>query len=159
MERLGINKNRWKVKNFTTILMYSHNSDICIYNIRVRVYFSWIVFPIESAVSTLEIGAHRIPSKHFTPWTRPIAVSNMCILFCCILVSVLSHILSVKKDVKHLVNGLFFCTFVSLECISKIPPPCTLTTSWTSGCYTFATEKKDIVKIVEYSFCNREVNE
>ena len=82
---MGINKNRWKVRNFPTILIYSHNPDICIYNIRVRVCFSWIVFPIESAVSTLEIGAHRTPSKRFTPWTRPIVVSNMCILFCCIL--------------------------------------------------------------------------
>ena len=47
--------------------------------------FQWIVFPIESAVLTLETGAHRTPSKRFTPWTRPIVVSNMCILFCCIL--------------------------------------------------------------------------
>ena len=76
------------MRNFPTILIYSHNSDICFYNIRVRVCFSWIVFPIESAVSTLEIGAHRTPSKRFTLSTRSIVVSNMCILFCCILVSV-----------------------------------------------------------------------
>ena len=85
---MDINKNRWKVRNFPTILIYSHNSDICIYNTRVRVCFSWIVFPIESTVLTFEIGAHRTPSKRFAPWTRPIVVSNMYILFCCILVSV-----------------------------------------------------------------------
>ena len=57
------------MRNFPTILIYSRNSDNCIYNIRVRVCFSWIVFPIESAVSTLEIGAHRTSSKRFTfPW-------------------------------------------------------------------------------------------
>lgn len=47
---MGINKNRWKVRNFPTILIYSHNSDICIYYIRARVCFSWIVPPIEFAV-------------------------------------------------------------------------------------------------------------
>ena len=38
------------MRNFPTNLIYSNNSDICIYNIRVRVCFSWIVFPIEFAV-------------------------------------------------------------------------------------------------------------
>ena len=79
---MGINKNRWKVRNFPTIHIYYHNSDICIYNIRVRVCFSWIVFPIEAVGSMHEIVVYSIPSKHFLPQSR--VVANMFILFCCI---------------------------------------------------------------------------
>ena len=55
------------VGTFQRFLSIHRNWDICIYNILARVCFCWIVFPIESAVLTLEIGAHRTPSKRFTP--------------------------------------------------------------------------------------------
>ena len=70
------------VGTFQRFLFIHRNSDICIYNILVRVCFSWIVFPIMSNDTMLEIGAHSTPSKRFEP--RHIFVGVMFILFCCI---------------------------------------------------------------------------
>ena len=70
------------VGTFQRFLFIHRNSDICIYDILVCVCFSWIVFPILSNVTMLEIGAHSTPSKPFEPRHTFIAV--MFILFCCI---------------------------------------------------------------------------
>ena len=80
---MGIKKSlKSLVGTFQRFLFYSANENICIYNILVRVYFSWIVFPILSNVKMLDIGAYSIPSKPFEP--RQIFVAVMFILFCCI---------------------------------------------------------------------------
>ena len=79
---MGIKKSLESlVGTFQRFLLYSANENICIYNILVRVYFSWIVFPILSNVKMLDIGAYDIPSKHLLP---RIDVVNMFILLCCI---------------------------------------------------------------------------
>ena len=82
MSAMGIKQKSLESEYFPTILIYYYNSDICIYNIRVRVCFCWIEFPIESTVSTLEIGVHSTPSKRFEP--RHTFAAVMFILFCCI---------------------------------------------------------------------------
>ena len=81
---MGINKESLKslVGTFQRFLSILRNQDICIYNILVRVYFSWIVSQIEAVGSMHEIVAYSIPSKHFVPRSR--VVANMFILFCCI---------------------------------------------------------------------------
>ena len=81
---MGINKESLKslAGTFQRFLSILRNQDICIYNIQVRVCFSWIVFPIEAVGSMHEIVVYSIPSKHFVPRSR--VVANMFILFCCI---------------------------------------------------------------------------
>ena len=83
---MGINKESLKslAGTFQRFLSILRNQDICIYNILVRVCFSWIVFPIEAVGSMHEIVVYSKPSKHFVP--RSNVVANMFIIFCCIFI-------------------------------------------------------------------------